>query len=153
MKILQQNRTAKTELLFENGHLRDQIASMERKHGNLLQALREDKPLACLVQNIVKGRQSGTFKGKDETLQWQCLEQLGQNSTRKPKGRRWSEAIKRYVAAAKIKGGRRNAMHVTNIFNMAESTYNKTLRENKLNLLEGVVLKNFQTAVLVTISG
>jgi len=107
------------------------------------QQLKLDVPFHRFVMNSISARNDG--KLSDNHIVMQQMTNYVANLLREKNGRRYTEDLKRVLAAAKIMGGEKAAL-ITNMFlDMSSATWNRLLRKERVKLLPWLDIANFQT--------
>lgn len=97
---------------------------------------------ANLILNLYQAEKEG--KLQETSTLFNFMSDAAQNLTRGKKGHRFSTSTKRLAASFKLQCGRKGAAILQNILDISPTTWNKFLKEEKIELKEGICNENFE---------
>jgi hypothetical protein len=100
---------------------------MDRK-SSLLKRLEEDADLKQVVMDLLTAREKGLLRTAD--LEFKLLQDTCKNRIRQKGGKRWSLAVKQYMAVGRFKGGGRVLRHMTRGIDIGERTVERYIAQH-----------------------
>jgi hypothetical protein len=121
--------------------------ALKQKPTDIIQRLERDAPLKDIVKNLLAARESQVLT--DNSIIFKYMEDTSRNILRKKGGQRWSQQCKIMMAGSKIKGGRRNLNHMSNLIPMSEKTATTFIKKEKMEFTGGFSKEALRSNLLV----
>lgn len=127
-KRIKMLRRTNRSLVLTGLALQREVWRLLDRKSSLLQRLEEDADLKQVVMDLLTAREKGLLRTAD--LEFKLLQDTCKNRIRQKGGKRWSLAVKQYMAIGRFKGGGRVLRHMTNGIHIGERTVERYIAQH-----------------------